>query len=53
MGWKYEVQAWTTDINGQYRWVQHYAGPSLLNALWVTYSLHHAGNGCVTFTVRG
>lgn len=54
MGWKYEVQSWAAVLNGtEYRWVQHYAGPSLLKAAWAMYGLRRAGHGCVTLTIRG
>ncbi len=34
MGWRYEVNVWDNAVDGPYYWLQIYAGPSIIRAIY-------------------
>ena len=52
MGWRYEVNVWDNAVDGPYYWLQIYAGPSIIQAIYNMWWAKRNGWKCIRLEYR-
>ena len=52
MGWRYEVNVWDSAVDGPYYWLQIYAGPSVIQAIYNMWWAKRNGWKCIKLEYR-
>jgi hypothetical protein len=52
MGWRYEVNVWDRAVDGPYYWLQIYAGPSVIQAIYNMWWAKRNGWKCIKLEYR-
>ena len=52
MGWTYEVNVWDGPTDGPYKWLQIYAGESIIKAMYNMWWAKRNGWKCIKLVYR-
>ncbi len=52
MGWKYEANVWDGPVDGDFKWLQIYAGPSIIKAIYNMWWAKRNGWKCIKLEYR-
>ena len=52
MGWRYEVNVWDSAVDGPYYWLQIYAGPNVIQAIYNMWWAKRNGWKCIRLEYR-
>lgn len=52
MGWRYEINVWDHAVDGPYYWLQIYAGPSIIQAIYNMWWAKRNGWKCIKLEYR-
>ena len=52
MGWRYEVNVWDSAVDGPYYWLQIYAGPIIIQAIYNMWWAKRNGWKCIKLEYR-